>query len=98
MTAIRRTTEIIVAIGLMIGAGTALADTVATPCSYKVESANSKFFAVVFAPEKAKKYECISQGPEKKKEADQLRRNYPSSGVYELSSSKPAWTFDWWAY
>lgn len=76
----------------------AFADSVATPCFYKVESANTEFFVVVLAPENAKKYECVSQGPDKKKEADKLRKNYPSSGVYPRSSLKPTWTFDWWAY
>lgn len=75
----------------------ALADTPSTPCSYKVESANKEFVAVVLAPQEARERECLSQGPEKKKEADELRKNYPSGGVYSRVSAQPKWTFDWWA-
>ena len=74
-----------------------LADKPSTPCSYRVESANKEFFAVVLVSQEAQERDCLSQGPDKRKEADELRKNYPSSGVYSRSSAQPKWTFDWWA-
>lgn len=74
------------------------ADSVATPCSYKVDSGNKEYFAVILALPEATKYECISQGPEKKNEALELRRRFPMSGVYASSSQNPLWQFDWYSH